>query len=227
MVEPSVGTLLNIGDCRERLGKIATAWAAFRKAEALAKQSNKEGKRLAEARRRAQRLEPQLPSLTIQVAKPMPGMIVKRNGEKLETGLYNTDVPVDPGNVHGSPPRRPATSRGRWISRSRSAASGDHDPRAGSRGARGRRDRAARAADRRRRAAACRAADPRRRDTAPVVVHHESRGPRRARPRSPSASSARSRSAGPRITACSRMTSRRAPTRSARPRCAATPPVCT
>ena len=34
-LESSVGTLLNLGDCRERLGKPATAWAAFRKAEAI------------------------------------------------------------------------------------------------------------------------------------------------------------------------------------------------
>lgn len=98
MVEPSVGTLLNIGDCRERLGKIATAWAAFRKAEALAKQSGKEEKRLAEARRRAQRLEPQLPGLTIQIAKATPGIIIKRNGERLEGAVIGTEVPVDPGN---------------------------------------------------------------------------------------------------------------------------------
>lgn len=98
LVEPSVGTLLNIGDCRERLGKIATAWAAFRKAEALAKQSGKDARRLAEARRRARRLEPQLPSLTIQVAGPAPGIIVKRNGERVEGAVLGTDIPVDPGN---------------------------------------------------------------------------------------------------------------------------------
>ena len=98
VIEPSVGTLLNIGDCRERLGKLATAWAAFRKAEAMAKQSGKEPKREAEARKRAQRLEPQLPALTIAVARPMPGLVVKRNGEKLETAVFGTEVPVDPGS---------------------------------------------------------------------------------------------------------------------------------
>src|SRR4051812_35345515 len=36
-LESSVGTLLNLGDCREKLGKFASAWAAFRKAEAMAK----------------------------------------------------------------------------------------------------------------------------------------------------------------------------------------------
>ena len=98
LIEPSVGTLLNIGDCRERLGKLATAWAAFRKAEAMAKQSGKDPKREQEARKRAQRLEPQLPTLTIAVAKPMPGLVIKRNGEKIDTAVLGTDVPVDPGN---------------------------------------------------------------------------------------------------------------------------------
>jgi hypothetical protein len=38
-LESSVGTLLNLGDCKEKLGQTATAWAAFRKAEAMAKRA--------------------------------------------------------------------------------------------------------------------------------------------------------------------------------------------
>jgi hypothetical protein len=98
MVEASVGTLLNLGDCRERLGKVATAWAAFRKAEALSHASGKDAKREAEAARRADRLEAQLPTLTIQAQKPAPGMVITRNGEKVEPGVLATAVPVDPGN---------------------------------------------------------------------------------------------------------------------------------
>ena len=37
-LESSVGTLLTLGDCREKLGKPASAWAAFRKAEAARSQ---------------------------------------------------------------------------------------------------------------------------------------------------------------------------------------------
>jgi tetratricopeptide (TPR) repeat protein len=96
MIEPSVGTLLNLGDCREKLGKVATAWAAFRKAEAMAKASGKDEKRAAEAQRRAARLEPQLPNLTI-AAKQTPGLVIKRNGEKLDPAVLDTPVPLDPG----------------------------------------------------------------------------------------------------------------------------------
>ena len=97
LVEPSVGTLLNLGDCRERLGRLATAWAAFRKAEALARASGKDDRREAEARRRADRLEPQLPTLTIQTAKQPAQITIKRNGERVEPGVLATAVPVDPG----------------------------------------------------------------------------------------------------------------------------------
>lgn len=96
MIEPSVGTLLNLGDCREKLGKLATAWAAFRKAEAMAKQSGKDDKRASEAERRAARLEPQLPNLTISTTQT-PGLVIKRNGEKVDAGVLDTPVPVDPG----------------------------------------------------------------------------------------------------------------------------------
>src|SRR6187549_3181233 len=44
-LESSVGTLLNLGDCREKLGQTATAWAAFRKAEAMAKRAGDDHKR--------------------------------------------------------------------------------------------------------------------------------------------------------------------------------------
>ena len=52
-IEASIGTLLNLGDCREKQQRYATAWAAFRKAESLAKLKGSEPKRMAEAKRRA------------------------------------------------------------------------------------------------------------------------------------------------------------------------------
>ncbi len=54
--EASVGTLLNLGDCRERLGDTETAWATFLAAEALARKSGDD--RADEAARRAHALEP-------------------------------------------------------------------------------------------------------------------------------------------------------------------------
>ncbi|CAN5920636.1 hypothetical protein BH11MYX3_BH11MYX3_21150 [soil metagenome] len=94
-LESSVGTLLNLGDCREKQGKLATAWAAFKKAEATAKNSN--DKRFDEARRRAATIEPLMPSLTIDVPTIPDGLIVKRNNEPVDIALLNIAVPVDPG----------------------------------------------------------------------------------------------------------------------------------
>jgi hypothetical protein len=97
-LESSVGTLLNLGDCREKLGQTATAWAAFRKAEAMAKRAGDDKKRQAEARRRAQKLEKELANIVIQVGKATPGITIRRDGETLDAAVLNTPVPVDPGS---------------------------------------------------------------------------------------------------------------------------------
>jgi serine/threonine-protein kinase len=99
-IESSVGTLLNVGDCREKLGQTASAWAAFRKAESMAKRAGDDAKRQAEARRRAEALEPTLSSLVIQIGpagKATSGIVIRRDGEALDTAVLNSPVPVDPG----------------------------------------------------------------------------------------------------------------------------------
>lgn len=96
-LDSSVGTLLNLGDCREKLGQTATAWAAFRKAEAMAKRAGDDKKRHAEARRRADKLEKELSRIVIQVGKSTSGIVVKRDGEVVDSAIFNTPIPVDPG----------------------------------------------------------------------------------------------------------------------------------
>src|SRR5262249_13171001 len=39
-IDPAVGTLLYLGECYERVGKTASAWATFREAASLASTSN-------------------------------------------------------------------------------------------------------------------------------------------------------------------------------------------
>src|SRR5688500_14584557 len=97
-LETSIGTLLNLGDCREKLGKLASSWAAFRKAEAMAKRAGREEKRQLEARNRALKIEPHLAHLVIQVDLKVDGLVVKRDNLALEPGAWNTAVPVDPGS---------------------------------------------------------------------------------------------------------------------------------
>lgn len=113
-LESSVGTLLNLGDCREKLGKSASAWAAFRKAEAMAKRAGDDPKRQAEARRRAERLEPDLASLVIQVGKSTPGIMIKRGDETLDPAVLDSPLPVDPGThtiVAEAPGHKPFTTK--------------------------------------------------------------------------------------------------------------------
>jgi hypothetical protein len=97
-LETSVGTLLNLGDCREKLGKLASAWAAFRKAEALARRTGGDDRRQAEAGRRAAVLEPRLSNLVIEVGHRVDGLIVRRDGELVDAAEWNTALPVDPGS---------------------------------------------------------------------------------------------------------------------------------
>jgi hypothetical protein len=99
-LESSIGTLLNLGDCREKLGKLASAWAAFRKAEAMAKRSGSDDKRQGEAARRAEKLEPRLSNLVIEVpgrVARIEGLVVRRDGEAVDPALWNTALPIDPG----------------------------------------------------------------------------------------------------------------------------------
>ncbi len=99
-IESSVGTLLNLADCREKNGQHATAWAAFVKAAAAAKLGGKsEAKREKEARRRAAVLEPKMAYLTIAVpeANRVDGLTVARNGDPVDPAVWDQAVPIDPG----------------------------------------------------------------------------------------------------------------------------------
>jgi hypothetical protein len=97
-LESSVGTLLNLGDCYERLGQTASAWAAFKKAEAMARRKNGDEKRGDEAKKRAIQLAPRLPNLTIAVPHAVDGIVVRRGSVTVDRGEWNTSLPVDPGS---------------------------------------------------------------------------------------------------------------------------------
>ena len=99
-LESSVGTLLNLGDCREKLGKLASAWASFRKAEAIAKRDGNDKKRQLEAKRRALKIEPDLANITIQVGPKSKsnGLVIKRDGEVIDAEVWGDAIVVDPGS---------------------------------------------------------------------------------------------------------------------------------
>ena len=98
-IDPAVGTLLYLGECYERVGKTASAWAAFREASSLATNSNQPD-RARVAGNRAQELEPKLSRLSVELAPEVariPGVVVKRGTQRIEPSLFGTPLPVDPG----------------------------------------------------------------------------------------------------------------------------------
>ncbi|HEU4410039.1 MAG TPA: hypothetical protein VFS43_32590 [Polyangiaceae bacterium] len=96
-LDPSSGTLLNLADCHERQGKVASAWAEFLSASRLASTQG-DAARMGEGQRRAARLEPKLSYLTVRAgAAAAPGLVVKRDGEKVEAAQFGSRLPIDPG----------------------------------------------------------------------------------------------------------------------------------
>ncbi|MCB9584462.1 MAG: hypothetical protein H6718_03650 [Polyangiaceae bacterium] len=99
-LDPGVGTLLYLAECYEQSGKTASAWATFREAAAFATKSN-DAKREKIARGRAERLEAKLAKLVVEVPESVrvDGMQISRDGDEVNSALWGTAIPVDPG-VH-------------------------------------------------------------------------------------------------------------------------------
>jgi hypothetical protein len=93
--EPTLGTLLNLANCREQAGQLATAWARWGEAEARARQQGDDRAELARERRAA--LAPRLPKLTVVVINPRPGLQVLRDDIELTSGSFGSALPIDPG----------------------------------------------------------------------------------------------------------------------------------
>jgi hypothetical protein len=93
---PASGTLLNLADCYEQLGKTATAWASFRAAAAAARLKGQDA-RAEEALARALALEPRLSRLRVVVTLRVASMTILRGEAIVEPSLWGVAVPVDPG----------------------------------------------------------------------------------------------------------------------------------
>jgi hypothetical protein len=105
--DPALGTLLNLADCNEHLGKTATAWAQFREllerankraaieTEPGARDKNAERIRYATAHGAA--LEPRLMRIKIVAPGAAVANLVVKLDDTDATGLVGIDVPADPG----------------------------------------------------------------------------------------------------------------------------------
>jgi hypothetical protein len=98
-LDPTVSTMLNLADCREKNGQLATAWGLFVEAakKADAASDAPTHKLHAVAVGHAAKLEPRLSKLTITVAHELTGLEIRRGEIVVAAGDYNREVPVDGG----------------------------------------------------------------------------------------------------------------------------------
>jgi tetratricopeptide (TPR) repeat protein len=94
--EPSAVAALNLADCYERIGKLASARERFKQAEQLSSAAG-DGARAAEAHRRAEILEPRLSTIT--VLPPPPGVTASTwvDGVSLPPDGWGKPHPFDNG----------------------------------------------------------------------------------------------------------------------------------
>jgi hypothetical protein len=96
-LDPASGTLLDLAYCQARLGRIASAWLTYRQAITLAEaQSKTEHARI--ARTQAEKLEPELPHLTLVVPNVGTRPSVALDGAPLPSDMWSVPIPVDPGS---------------------------------------------------------------------------------------------------------------------------------
>ncbi len=97
-LDPAPGTLLALADCFEKDGRLASAWSTWNDAVVLARQRN-DKRRLETAEKRAQQLEGKLPKLQVDVPNDsvIEGLVVKRNNKIIESSIFGSAIPVDPG----------------------------------------------------------------------------------------------------------------------------------
>ncbi len=100
-IDSGIGTLLYLGDCYERLGRTASAWATFREAASKAEAAG-ETERARVGKQRADALEPRLAHVTIEMAREnlsIKDLKVLESGKEMHRALWGTPVPVDPGQL--------------------------------------------------------------------------------------------------------------------------------
>jgi hypothetical protein len=99
-LDPGIGTQFHLADCYEQSGRIASAWAQFLDVASQARASGQLDREKA-ATTRAQKLEPRLPRLIVNVpeASKTPGLEIRRNGMLVGSAQWGVPLPVDPGEL--------------------------------------------------------------------------------------------------------------------------------
>jgi hypothetical protein len=94
-LDATLGTLLNLADCEEHVGKIATAWSHWGDAAEMARRTGDKRADYAGARREA--LGPKLPKIQLDVVVGQSSLAVQRDGVKIDPAAFGVPLPSDPG----------------------------------------------------------------------------------------------------------------------------------
>lgn len=97
-LDPAPGTALNVAFCYEGAGQLASAWAAYKTAQALAENTGQKN-RAAAARSKASQLEPKLSRMVIAVppASRAAGLDIKCDGDAVKAPEWGVAIPRDGG----------------------------------------------------------------------------------------------------------------------------------
>jgi len=95
-LDPAVGTVFNIADCEQKLGRYATSWTLFQE---VVQRLSADDDRRAIALERVRGLEAHVPRLTVHLAaSTRTDVVVRRDGVVLGSASLDTALPVDPGD---------------------------------------------------------------------------------------------------------------------------------
>lgn len=108
-LDPGPGTLMNLAGCYEKNGQAASAWATWIEAQSASDRAG-HADWAATCRDRAAAIQPKVSRLSVIVppASEVPGLVVERDGVRVERAEWGSAVPVDPGThpVTASAPGR-------------------------------------------------------------------------------------------------------------------------
>ena len=94
-LDPGIGTLLNLGECYEKSGKLASAWATYREAEGASVRKGQK-KRAVFAAGRVKALEPSLSYLVVDVPANVAARVTC-DGRAVGAPSLGTPMPLDAG----------------------------------------------------------------------------------------------------------------------------------
>jgi tetratricopeptide (TPR) repeat protein len=97
-LDAALGTLLNLAVCHEKAGQLASAWARYGEAVAVARQKN-DAERLAFAEDGSRRLDGRFATLRIALTHvaSIPDLRISFDGRALGRASVDSPIPIDPG----------------------------------------------------------------------------------------------------------------------------------